>query len=166
MREPLKDRIRLEHILEAIDNVERYITGKTYDDMIQNDMMCYAVVYNIMSIGEAAYHLTKAFRKKYTDTPWDGIMKMRNILAHDYYKLRTQTVWEVAQNDLTPLRMQVVKYLKETDWNDWEKNEVAIVESAVHKNLIQTASRMKSSGYDVSEISRITGLTKDEIEAI
>jgi hypothetical protein len=62
--------------------------------------------------------------------------------------------------------MQVVKYLKETDWNDWEKNEVAIVESAVHKNLIQTASRMKSSGYDVSEISRITGLTKDEIEAI
>lgn len=166
MREPLKDKVRLEHILEAINNVERYIAGKTYDDMLQNDMMCYAVVYNIMSVGEAAYHLTKAFRKKHPDTSWDGIMKMRNVLAHDYYKLRTQTVWEVAQHDLSPLKMQIIKYLKETDWDEWEKNEVAIVESAVHKNLIQTASRMKSSGYDINEICRITGLSKDEIELI
>lgn len=166
MREPLKDRIRLEHITKAADNVLRYTNGKTFDDMMSDDMMCYAVVYNILSIGEAVYHLTKAFREKHPETNWDGIMKMRNVLAHDYYKLKVQTVWEVVKHDLEPLRQQVVRYLDETDWDEWEKNEIAIVESAVHKNLIQTATRMKKDGMTISQISRYTGLSADEIEAL
>ena len=56
MREPLKDRIRLEHIVEAADNIARYAHDKTYDDLQADDMMCYAVVYNILAIGEAVYH--------------------------------------------------------------------------------------------------------------
>ena len=68
MRESLKDRIRLEHIAEAADNISRYTSGKTYDDMLADDMMCYAVVYNILAIGEAAYHLTKAFQKEHPET--------------------------------------------------------------------------------------------------
>ena len=56
MREPIKDRIRLEHIAEAANNISRYTSGKTYDDLLADDMMCYAVVYNILAIGEATYH--------------------------------------------------------------------------------------------------------------
>ena len=54
----------------------------------------------------------------------------------------------------------------ETDWDEWGKNEVAIVETAIHKNIIQTAERMKSRGHDITEISKITGLTQDEIERL
>ena len=43
MREPLKDRVRLEHIEEAANNIARFTAGKTYDDMSVNDMMCYPV---------------------------------------------------------------------------------------------------------------------------
>ena len=164
MREPLKDRVRLEHIVEAADNIARYTKDKTYDDLLANDMMCYAVVYNILSIGEAVYHLTKAFRVEHPETSWDVIMRMRNVLAHDYYKLKLQTVWEVVQHDLPPLREQVARYLSEVNWAEWEKNEVVVVESAVHKNLIQTASRMKQRGYDVNEICKITGLSREDIE--
>ena len=92
MREPLKDRIRLEHIEEAANNIARFTAGKTYDDMLADDMMSYAVVYNILAIGEAAYHLTKTFQKEHPETPWGDIMKMRTVLAHDYYKLKLQTV--------------------------------------------------------------------------
>ena len=55
----------------------------------------------------------------------------------------TRPLGEVVQHDLPPLRQQVARYLKEVNWEEWEKNEVAIVESAVHKNLVQTAHRMK-----------------------
>lgn len=89
--------------------------------MLEDDMMSYAVVYNILAIGEAAYHLSKAFRNEHPDTPWDGIMKMRNVLAHDYYKLKMQTVWEVIQHDLQPLREQMVRYLSDVNWEEWEK---------------------------------------------
>lgn len=166
MREPLKDRIRLEHIIEAANNIARYTAGKTMHDMQTDDMMCYAVVYNILSIGEAAYHLTKAFRNEHPETQWDGIMKMRNVLAHDYYKLKIQTVWEVTQHDLPPLCLQVKRYLDETDWDEWEKNEIVIGESAVHKNLIQSAGKMKRDGMPAKQISRYTGLSTEEIEAL
>lgn len=166
MREPLKDRIRLEHIAEAANNITRYTEGKSYDDLMSDDMMCYAVVYNILAIGEAAYHLTKAFRTDHPETPWEVIIKMRNVLAHDYYKLKTQTVWEVVQNDIPPLRQQVIRYLKEVNWEEWEKNDVAIVESAVHKNIVQTARRMKKDGMDSRQISRYTGLSVEEIDIL
>ncbi len=150
----------------AADNVARYTDGKTFNDMQADDMMCYAVVYNIMSIGEAAYHLSKAFRKEHPETEWDIIVKMRNVLAHDYYKLKIQTVWEVVQSNIPPLREQITRYLSETDWDEWEKNDVVIKETAVHKSLIQTALRMKNDGVDAKQISRYTGLPIDEIEAL
>lgn len=166
MREPLKDRIRLEHILEAIDHIFQYTDGKTIQELNDNTMLFYATVKNVEIIGEAAYHLTHAFRNAHPGTPWEAVMRMRNILVHDYYKIRLNEVWKVVQEDLRPLREQVARYIAETDWDEWEKNEVVIVESAVHKNLIQTARRMKQRGYDVNEICKITGLAREEIEAI
>ena len=78
MREPLKDRIRLEHIVEASNNVARYMDGKSFEDIQADDMMCYAIVYNILSIGEAAYHLTKAFRKEHLHN-WFSHVKMIEV---------------------------------------------------------------------------------------
>ena len=166
MREPLKDRIRLEQILEAIDHIFQYTEGKTIQELNDNTMLFYATVKNIEIIGEAAYHLTNAFRNAHSGTPWEAVMRMRNILVHDYYKIRLNEVWKVVQEDLRPLREQVARYIAETDWNEWEKNEVVIVESAVHKNMVQTARRMKQRGYDINEICKITGLSREEIESI
>lgn len=63
MREPLKDRARLEHILEAIDNVSSYIDGQTLTSLENDKMRYYAVVKNLEIIGEAVYKLTKSFRQ-------------------------------------------------------------------------------------------------------
>ena len=51
MREQLRDRERLEHIISSADNIARYTKGKTYEDLQADDMMCYAVVYNTLAIG-------------------------------------------------------------------------------------------------------------------
>lgn len=91
---------------------------------------------------------------------------MRNILVHDYYKIRLNEVWKVVKEDLQQLREQVARSIAETDWEEWEKNEVVVVESAVHKNMVQTARRMKQRGYDTDEICKIMGLPREEIEAL
>ena len=77
MREPLKDRIRLEHILEAIDHIFQYTEGKTIQELNDNTMLFYAKVKNVEIIGEAAYHLTNAFRNAHSGTPWEAVMRMR-----------------------------------------------------------------------------------------
>lgn len=46
MREQLRDRERLEHILAAIERIVRYTSNKSFDDLVSDDMMYYAVLKN------------------------------------------------------------------------------------------------------------------------
>lgn len=61
MREPIRDRARLEHMLEAVDNIEEFTNGITLDELSNNKILFHAVVHNIQVIGEAAYKVTKDF---------------------------------------------------------------------------------------------------------
>ena len=166
MRENVRDRERLEHIQTAIDNIFQYVEGKTFQQLNDDTMLFYATVKNIEIIGEAAYKLTHTFCRLHPETPWEFIAKMRHVLVHDYYQISSREVWKVVKEDLQPLREQIGHYLMDTDWDEWEKNEVVIVETATKKSLLQSASRMKKDGMDAKLISRYTGLSVDEIEAL
>ncbi len=166
MRENVRDRDRLEHIIEAITNILDFSYGKRKEELEADKLKFYGIVKNIEIIGEAAYKLTHAFRNQHPETPWEFIAKMRHVLVHDYYQIDSDQVWVVIQDDLKPLHEQVTRYLAETNWEEWEKNEVVIVESAVHKNLVQIARRVKKDGMDERQISRYTGLSVEEIEAL
>ena len=121
MREPLRDRERLEHILAAIDRIARYTAGKSYDDLVADDMMYYAVVKNIEIIGEAANMLTQDFQIAHSETPWKLVKGMRNYIVHAYFQVDDIVVWDVVTNNLGELREQIVRYLMETDWKEWEQ---------------------------------------------
>ncbi len=166
MREPLKDKSRLEHILGAIDTILEKSDGLTYEGLTADKIVFGGIVYYTMVIGEAAYHLSKAFKEKYNETDWFQITKMRHNLVHGYYQVDPKVVWFVLKDDLLPLREQVTRYIAETDWEEWEKNSQVITETAVHKNLVQMACRMKKDGMTIQEISRYTGLTAEEIDEI
>ena len=166
MRETINDRNRLEHIIQAIDRILSFADGKSQDDLVADDLIYYGIVKNIEIIGEAANKLSRIFCNTYSDTPWAVISKMRHVLVHDYYQIDSNEIWKVIQEDIQPLREQVVRYLNDIDWDAWEKNEQVITETAAHKTLVQTAQRMKLRGYDVNEICKITGLSRDEIESL
>ena len=82
MREQIRDRERLRHILAAIERVKRYVQGKTFEDMLADDMMYYAVVKNIEIIGEAANLLSSEFIVSHPTTPWKQVRGMRNYIVH------------------------------------------------------------------------------------
>lgn len=166
MREPVRDRDRLEHIVEAIDRILGNTGLKSRDELEVDNLRYYGIVKSIEIIGEAAYKLTRSFCREHAETPWEFIAKMRHVLVHDYYQIDPDAVWKVIQEDLPLLREQVSRYLSDTDWEKWEHNAMVISESAAHKSLVQTAERMKLRGYDAEEIYKITGLGRDEIEAL
>ena len=166
MREPVRDRDRLEHIAEAIDRILNNTVFNTQEELEADNLRYYGIVKNIEIVGEASYKLTRSFCNNHPETPWEYIAKMRHVLVHDYYQIDPDAVWKVIQEDLPLLRRQVTDYLEETDWDAWERNEIVISETAVHKSLVRTAERMKSRGYDTKEISRITGLATEEIEML
>ena len=121
MRERLRDKERLIHILAAIDRIVRYTNGKTYDNMVSDDMMYYAVVKNIEIIGEAANMLTQEFQAAHPETPWKQVRGMRNYIVHEYFQIDDIVVWDVITNNLTELKLQIEQYLNNTNWKDWEE---------------------------------------------
>ena len=122
MRELLRDRERLEHIIAAIDRVSRYTKGKTFDDLLNDDMMYYAVVKNIEMMGEAANMLTTEFQNSHPETPWKMVKGMRNYIVHEYFQIDSVVIWDVVTKELSSLRDQIIRYLAETDWEEWEKD--------------------------------------------
>jgi uncharacterized protein with HEPN domain len=167
MREPIKDKDRLQHILDAIDNIFELTKDTSTEALSANKMQFYGIVKCIEIIGEAAYFVTKSFRNKHKETPWEQIIRMRHVLVHDYYRIKEDEVRYVIEDNLTPLREQIARYIAETNWDEWEKQTLDLEsESSAHKTLIQTAIRMKSRGYDTNEICRITGLSRDEIDEL
>jgi uncharacterized protein with HEPN domain len=59
------DRIRLEHISEAISEIETYLEGVDHREFIQNSLIRSATVRQFEIIGEAA----KAISEKLQDQP-------------------------------------------------------------------------------------------------
>ena len=100
MREPLKDRERLQHMIAAIDRILRYAEGKSYEDLVNDDMMYYAVVKNIEIIGEAANMVTTEFQTTHPDTPWKMVKGMRNYIVLEYFQIDDVVVWDVVTNNL------------------------------------------------------------------
>jgi len=124
MREPLKDKDRLLHMIAAIDRIFRYTEGKSYEDLVKNDMMYYAVVKNIEIIGEAANMLTTEFQTAHPETPWKMVKGMRNYIVHEYFQIDDVVVWDVVVNNLQPLKQQLQSYLITTDWDQWSSQSV------------------------------------------
>lgn len=81
--------------------------------------MCYfAIVYQLVIIGEAANMLTKEFREARPQTPWREIVSMRNFIVHGYNVVDKNEVWSVIQDDLVPLKQQIEEYIEELGFTD------------------------------------------------
>ena len=111
MREVIRDSGRLEHILIAIGNVQKFLEGKTFEDLCQDKILFYAVVKNIEIVGEAANNLTKEVQMQHPEVQWKDVISMRHVLVHDYYSIDARTAWQTAQENLPQLKEQIEKIL-------------------------------------------------------
>ena len=115
MRERIKDRTRLLHMLEGIDNIMEFKEGVDFETFANNKLLKFGIFYNVTIIGEAAYKLTKEFIASHSDVPWRDIINMRHVLVHGYYQIDPEILWETVNNDLVELKTALLRYLKEED---------------------------------------------------
>ncbi|MBR7048584.1 MAG: DUF86 domain-containing protein [Prevotella sp.] len=113
MREPVKDKGRLEHMLEAIDIIIQRTSGMKLEDLDTDKVVYGGLAYYTMIIGEAAYMLSKEFKDTHSATPWRQIEGMRHHIVHGYFQVRKDMLWNVIENDLQPLKEQIKQYIDE-----------------------------------------------------
>jgi len=113
MRERIRDKERLVHILTAIDNLLNGSQRYTMEQAEKDSIIFFGFVKQVEIIGEATYKLTNEFRAEHPDTPWDKMEGMRHVLVHGYYLISPQKLWNVIERDLPSLRPQIERYIEE-----------------------------------------------------
>lgn len=99
-------------IIAASDKVRRYTAGMTRDQLLADERTYDAVLRNLEIIGEAAKHLPADVRQEMPSIPWTKIAGMRDILAHVYFGVDPDIVWDVVLNKVPELHGVVSEYKK------------------------------------------------------
>ena len=107
MREKIRDKDRLEHILDAIEKAHEFTENVSFDEYKTNTMLKYAVVKCVEIVGEASYKLTKEFCEQHPIIEWNKIIAMRHILVHGYYQTEDRIIWNTVKKYLPPLKEQI-----------------------------------------------------------
>lgn len=107
-----KDADRLQHILDAISNIESFLLSIDQDTFLKSPKEQSAVCMQMTIIGEAAGKLSSDLCSQHTEIPWHKIISMRNVLIHDYVDTDFKLVWDTAQNDLPVFKAQIQTILQ------------------------------------------------------
>jgi len=96
-------RLYLDDIREACEKILRYSQGLDLDQFVQDEKTFDAVVRNLEIIGEATKHIPPEMRARYPNVEWHKIAGLRDIVAHEYFGLDEDILWDVVQNRIPVL---------------------------------------------------------------
>jgi uncharacterized protein with HEPN domain len=111
MRGRLGDKVRLQHILDAILEVENYLIEADIKKFMENSMMRFACIKQLEIIGEAGNHISEETKAKFSEIEWAQITGMRNVFVHEYFGVDVNLVWEIIKSELPELKERITEIL-------------------------------------------------------
>lgn len=118
MKEDDSDLWRLRHIAEALKKIEVFSSAcHSFEEFFEEEKTQASVKYELMVIGEATNKLSPRLKAHTDKVQWRAIVGMRNYLAHEYFAVDLNTIWQTIQKDLPIFRSVIedlIIKLKET----------------------------------------------------
>ena len=111
----------LGHMLDALRLARSYVEGQNKEDFLSDRKTQQAVILNILIIGEAATKLVNeypGFISGHPAFPWKEMRGMRNRMAHGYFEINLDIVWQTVQQSLPELEQQVIQLMQQADRNE------------------------------------------------
>jgi uncharacterized protein with HEPN domain len=101
-------------VQRAVERINRFIGGRTFDDYLADDMLSAAVERQFEIIGEALVRLRRIAPDVIAMLPdVPEIIGFRNVLVHAYGDVDSKEVWGTIENDLPRLRAAVANLLRQ-----------------------------------------------------
>ena len=104
--------LRIRDILAAIDSIQQYTAGMTQTEFETNEIILKAVLYEFIVIGEAAINIPKEIRSYSPELPWRLMGDLRNLVAHEYFRVDSEIVWDTLKYNLPELIYPLQKLLE------------------------------------------------------
>ena len=73
MKGQVTDKIRIQHILDAISEVEKYLAGVSYEEFLANSEKRFATVKQIEIVDEACNHISNELKLAHHEIEWKPI---------------------------------------------------------------------------------------------
>ncbi len=86
----------LRDICDSAEAAVRYISGVTFDQLQQNDVLQDALIRRLEIIGEATKRFSQSapeIRTAHPEIPWQAMAGMRDVLIHAYDNVDLEEVW-------------------------------------------------------------------------
>jgi uncharacterized protein with HEPN domain len=98
-------------MLDAIEQLERYIRGMSESEFSSRPMVQDAVARQIEIVCEAAGSVSTEFQNLHPKLPWAKTIEIHNKITGDDFKLNIPVVWNTVQDDLPLLKQTIRKLL-------------------------------------------------------
>jgi uncharacterized protein with HEPN domain len=104
---------RLAHVLTAIENIRDALSGRSVEQFSDDLFRRMAVerLFEVMS--EASRHIPAEMKEKEKDIAWQKLADLGNLLRHAYHRVDANILWDIAQNDLEPLKRFVERIIRD-----------------------------------------------------
>ena len=104
-------KLYLSDIRDAVLKILNYSKGCTLETLKTDNKTYDSILLNFLVIGEAAVKISDEIKNRHTDIDWRGMIGMRNIIAHGYFKIDPEIIWDSIQKDLPVLLNAIQKII-------------------------------------------------------
>jgi len=102
----------IENLLESTSNISDINElPKSADGMLRLNGICMCFIIVGEEIKRIDRYTEKNFLLNYPSIPWESVMGMRDRIAHGYFEIDIDVVFDTLKNDIPPL-LEVIKQMK------------------------------------------------------
>jgi uncharacterized protein with HEPN domain len=102
----------IRHLLDEVAFILQHTKGRTKEETVQDAVLSRAIVRSLEIIGEAARKTDQDFKTNHREVEWKKMSGTRDKLIHDYFGIDYDIVWEIIQERLPLLKVQLEKIMK------------------------------------------------------
>jgi len=113
MKREKRDDAYLWDMLDAARDARDLINGLSYDDLMSRKLVRLALERVLEITGEAARNVSPRRRDRHATIQWQGIIGLRNAIAHEYGEIDYQRVYRIATKGVPRLISILEKILKD-----------------------------------------------------
>ena len=102
----------LEDMHQSMQRIEEYLGDLDFKKFKMTYMVVDAIIRNFEIIGEASKNIPTEIQNKYPEIPWRKMYGLRNLIAHEYFGIDYEMIWQIAKNNLPQNRSDLASIIE------------------------------------------------------